>query len=59
MKKIIGLIGRPDFTPSGKEAFIVYDSLRKLVSSFDCIPLGILPIDKEKEELDIDSFIKF
>jgi len=64
MKKIIGLIGRPDYTPLGQEAMVIYNSLRKIVSANDCIPLGILPVSQnsylknEKEDLDIDSFEK-
>ena len=52
---MIGILGRLDYTPSGKEAFIIYKSLVDMVNSYDINVIGIIPnkIDKIKDIIDM------
>ncbi|MBR1376637.1 MAG: gamma-glutamyl-gamma-aminobutyrate hydrolase family protein [Bacilli bacterium] len=48
---MIGILGRLDYTPSGKEAYIVYKDLNDIVLKYDMNVIGIMPneIEKTKE----------
>ena len=52
---MIGILGRLDYTPSLKEAFIIYKSLVDMVNSYDINVIGIIPnkIDKIKDIIDM------
>ena len=60
MKKKIAVILRPDKNMTNKDIFEIYDSIRKIIISYNCIPIAIVPNvldiksklnDNEKEEL--------
>ena len=52
---MIGILGRLDYTPSGKEAYIIYKSLFDMVHSYDMEVIGIIPnsIKKIKDIIDM------
>ena len=52
---MIGILGRFDYTPSGKEAFIIYKSIYDVISSYDKKVIGIIPdsLSKVKEIIDL------
>jgi putative glutamine amidotransferase len=52
---MIGILGRLDYTPSGKEAFIIYKSLVDMVLNYGINVIGIIPdqLDKIKNIIDM------
>ena len=47
MKKIIGIVGRPDINITNKKVFITIEYFKDIVIHFSCLPLGILPNIKD------------
>jgi len=43
MKKKVAIILRPDKNMTNKDIFEIYDSIRKIVISYNCIPIAIIP----------------
>lgn len=43
MKKRVGIVLRPDTILSGKNVYILLDSIRKIIISYNCIPVPISP----------------
>lgn len=52
---MIGILGRLDITPSGKDAYIIYKSLTDLIFEYDKKVVGIIPnsLDKVKDIIDM------
>lgn len=65
MKKIIGIIGRPDINITGKKVFITIEYFKDITIDFNCLPIGILPNIKDvkqklnnKEINELNSILK-
>ncbi len=43
MKKRVGVVLRPEIIKSGKEVYSLLDSFRKIIISYDCIPIPLAP----------------
>ena len=61
--KIIGIIGRSDYSPNKHEVMLIYDNIRKKLAQFDVLLVGIVPsttcsyLKAERTYIDEEKFV--